>query len=137
MNLAAGLYSYCSGALSVGERIYPLTLPKGAALPALVYQLIPSDGPLHSHSDAHTGEGASSMFNRVRVQFSCWAGDYDAAEALGDELMAALDGFRGLWGDVPIGSVLFEGPQDDHDPNTFTWRRLVDALIQYGTAIGS
>jgi hypothetical protein len=138
MSFADGLYTYCSDNLSVGERVYPLTLPEGAQLPALVYQVITSQGPLHTHSSAQSGSGQPSIYQRIRVQFSCWADDFDAAEQLGDELTQKLDGYRGQWGDLRIGSVLFEGPQDDHDPQLFIWRRLLDALIQYtGGADGS
>ena len=59
MTLGDGLFAYLSATLSVGDRVYPLTLPQGAVLPAVVYQLVGGEGPLHSHSDAQDGDGTA------------------------------------------------------------------------------
>lgn len=127
MSLESGLFGRLSAALSVGDRIYPTKLPQGVTLPALVYQVIPSSGPLYSHcGDAHT--------DTVRVQLSCWADDFDDAVALANEVRAELSGDSGSWDDVVIGHCLLSGWRDDIDVETGAHRRLMDAVIQYQEA---
>ena len=84
--LSDGIYAFMSTTLSVGTEVYPSRLGQGATLPALVYQFIPSDGPLYTH-DGDTGTDVA------RVQFDCWADTYEAAVALHEELRAAVSGF--------------------------------------------
>lgn len=142
-SFAAGLYGHlvppdpADPVLSCGNRVYPLLFPEGGTLPAVVYQVMPGEGALTTHADARGGADPLPVgFTRVRVQFGCWGASYDEAEALGEELVAKLDGFHGAWGDLVVGSVLFGGPLDDYDSTTFTWRRLHDALISYQPAAG-
>jgi hypothetical protein len=118
------MFTYLSARLSIGTRIYPGRLPQGVTLPALVYQLVPSEGPTYAH------EGDLGL-DRVRVQFDCWADTYDGAMTLFTELRSAISGFRGIWGDVDVGHCLLDGWQDDEDTKTRTHRRSTDALIQY------
>ena len=132
MTLGDGLFAYLSAALSVGERVYPLTLPQGAVLPAVTYQLVGGEGPLHSHDDAQGGEGpARPSFQRSRVQLGCWADSARAAEVLGDEVEAVVDGFTGAWGEVPIASALADVSLDDWRPDVGKYRRIVDVLVQW------
>jgi hypothetical protein len=129
MTLGDGLFAHLSAVLSVGDRVYPLTLPQGAVLPAVVYQLVGGEGPLHSHGDAHDGAGAS--FQRSRVQLACWAESARAAEQLATEVVAAVDGFTGTWGAVPIASALVDTALDDWRPDVGRYRRLLDVLVQW------
>jgi hypothetical protein len=123
--LSAGIYAFMSTTLSVGTEVYPSRLAQGATLPALVYQLIPADGPIYTH-EGDTGTDVA------RVQFDCWADTYEAAVALHEELRAAVSGFTGSWGSVHIDHCLLDSPgQDDDDEKTGTFRRIVDAVIQY------
>ncbi len=131
MILGDGLYAHLSSALSVGDRVYPLTLPQGAVLPAVVYQLVGGEGALHSHGDAHDGAGAGTTFQRSRVQLACWAESARAAELLAAEVEAAVDGFTGTWGAVPIASALVDTAIDDWRPDVGRYRRLLDVLVQW------
>lgn len=131
MTLGDGLFAFLSTALSVGDRVYPLTLPQGAVLPAVVYQAVGGDGPLHSHWDAQSGASAPSSFQRSRVQLSCWGASARTAELLGAEVERALDGFSGSWGDLPVGSALVDSSIDDWRPDVGRYRRIVDVLIQW------
>jgi hypothetical protein len=132
MTLGDGLFAYLSTTLSVGDRVYPLTLPQGAVLPAVVVQLVGGEGPLHSHSDAHDGHApAGSSYQRSRVQLGCWADSARAAEVLATEVEAALDGFTGSWGGVPIASALVGLSLDDFRPDVGRYRRIVDVLVQW------
>ena len=131
MTLGDGLYAHLSSVLSVGDRVYPLTLPQGATLPAVVYQLVGGEGPLHSHGDAHDGDGAGASFQRSRVQLGCWAESARAAELLAAEVEAAVDGFSGAWGSVPIASALVDTAIDDWRPDVGRYRRILDVLVQW------
>ena len=132
MTLGDGLFAYLSATLSVGDRVYPLTLPQGAVLPAVVYQLVGGEGPLHSHGDAHDGTApAGSSYQRSRVQLGCWADRARAAEVLAAEVERAVDGFTGSWGAVPIASALVDISLDDYRPDVGKYRRIVDVLVQW------
>ena len=123
--LSAGIYSKLSAGLSVGTRVYPSRLHQGATLPAVVYQLIPSEGPIY------TNDG-DTLTDRARVQFDCWADTYEGAVALHDELRALISGDSGAWGSVTVDHCFLDSPgQDDDDEKTGTFRRITDALIQY------
>ena len=137
MSLGAGIYDFMSAGLSVGERVYPLTLPQGVTLPAITYQVI-SDVPTISHStmqDHPTYTGYEHGF--VRVQFDCYGRDYDEAEALCDELRALAVGYRGYWGTVEIDSVRPDVRLDDWDETPGVWRVIQDLIIGHRTAAGS
>jgi len=132
MTLGDGLYAHLSSALSVGDRVHPLTLPQGAVLPAVTYQLVGGEGPLHSHSDAHGGEGPTRpTFQRSRVQLGCWGDSARAAEVLAMEVESAVDGFTGSWGDVWIASALVDLSTDDWRPDVGRYRRVIDVLVQW------
>jgi hypothetical protein len=132
MTLGDGLFAYLSATLSVGDRIYPLTLPQGVVLPAVTYQLVGGEGPLHSHGDVQGGEGPMRpTFQRSRVQLGCWGDSARAAEVLAAEVEAAVDGFTGAWGDVPIASALVEISIDDWRPDVGKYRRVIDAIVQW------
>ena len=124
MSLESGIFGRLSPVLSVGTRIYPSKLPQGVTLPAVVYQLIPSEGPLYTH-DGDTG------LDRGRVQFDCWADTFDAAIALHAELRSEISGESATWDDVTVNHCLFEGHEDDQDKKTGAHRRSDDALIWY------
>ena len=137
MSLAAGIFDYLSAGLSVGERVYPLTLPQGVTLPAVSYRVV-SDVPTISHStmqDHPTYTGHEHGF--TRVQFDCYGRDYDEAEALCDELRSLAVGFRGYWGEVEIDSVLPDVRLDDWDETPGVWRVIQDLIIGHRTAAGS
>jgi hypothetical protein len=131
MILGDALYAHLSSVLSVGDRVYPLTLPQGATLPAVVYQLVGGEGPLHSHGDTRAGDGAGASFQRSRVQLGCWAESARAAELLATEVEAAVDGFTGTWGAVPIASALVDTALDDWRPDVGRYRRILDVLVQW------
>lgn len=139
MSLGAGIFAYLDGATSAGSRVYPFDLPQGASPPAITYRVIPGVGPLVTHGDLQDGSGARSRFERVRVQFDCWADSWLGAERLADELLHVVHGFRGSWGDVEVGSCLKESDLDVRDPDVGTYRRIVDVMVQYaaGTGVGS
>ena len=130
--LSDGLYAHLSSRLSVGDRVYPLTLPRGTVLPAVVYQLVGGEGPLHSHADAHDGTTPpGSSYHRSRVQLGCWADSARDAELLAAEVERAVDGFAGSWGTVPVALALVELALDDYRPDVGRYRRIVDVVVHW------
>lgn len=131
MSLAAGIFDFLSTGLSLDGRVYPLTLPQDVTLPALTYQVI-SDIPTVSHStiqDVPTFTGVRHAFSRV--QFSCYDESYDGAEALCDELDQLAVGFRGMWGDVEVGSVIPDLRLDDWDEQPGLYRVIRDLIVSH------
>jgi hypothetical protein len=100
----------------VGERVYPVTLPQGATLPAMTYQVISGAGD----GDAHTGPGLS----RRRYQFDCWAATYGTAAALGLALVQAVHARRVLG-----QAALMDNEVDQYEAETQRWRRIVDVMV--------
>lgn len=101
----------------VGSRVYPLTLPQGALLPALTYQVISGVG----EADTQSGPGVQ----RRRVQFNCWAATYGAACQLADALTAGASAKANA-----LGLVSFlDNTVDQYEPETQRWRRIVDMLV--------
>jgi hypothetical protein len=131
MSLGAGIYDFLSGELSVGDNVFPLTLPQSVTLPAMTYQLV-SETPTVTHDwqqDHPLYDGR--RYEEARVQFNAYGRTFDEAEALSDELKAAITGYRGPWGDVQIESVLPALSLDDFEPETRNWRRITDYFIQW------
>lgn len=67
----------------VGARIYPMRIPQGADLPAIVYQKI-SSVPVNSL------DGDSGL-DSVRMQFTSWASTYSVAADLSAKVRAAIN----------------------------------------------
>lgn len=132
MTLGDGLFAYLSARLSAGDRVYPLTLPQGVVLPAVMYQLVGGEGPLHSHADAHDDTGpAGPSYERPRLELSCWADSARGAELLAAEVERFVDAFRGTWGVVPVGLALVGLTLDDYRPDVGRYRRIVDLVVHW------
>lgn len=131
MSLAAGTYTFLSAGLSVGNRVYPLTLPQNATLPALTHQLV-SELPVPTHQWAQGNPlYDGTRYKQARVQFNAYGDTFDEAESLSNELEALITGYRGLWGDVQVESVLPVYSLDDYEPNVGKWRRITDYYITF------
>lgn len=136
MSLGAGISDFFSD-LSVGARVYPLTLPQDVVLPAVTYQVI-SDIHTIAHNSVQDDPAYTGITHRfTRVQFSCYASSYDAAEALCDELDALAIGYRGMWGDVEVDSVRPELRLDDWDEAPAIYRVLQDLVVGHRSVPGS
>lgn len=91
-----------------GNRIYPQTLPQGATLPAVRYLQV-SDPPEHTHS------GRSNL-RHPRFQLDCFAETYLTAKRLADQVINAIDGYRGPMGSATCYAGFQENARDNHDP---------------------
>jgi hypothetical protein len=103
--------------------MYPRKLPQGPTLPALVYQRIDT-------RRLHDLDGPDGL-PRPRMQVTCWAADVANATELAAAVRERLDGYRGAWGDVTIGSCLCVGERDLDDPETGRTAVALDYMIQF------
>jgi hypothetical protein len=127
MSLETALRSYVLAdvaiAAAVGVRMYPRRLPQGPTLPALVYQRVDT-------RRLHDFDGPDGL-PRARVQIAAWASNVAGAWELANAVRARLDGYRGAWGDVTIGSCLCVGERDIDDPETGRAGVAQDYHIQF------
>jgi hypothetical protein len=93
----------------VGFQVFPIAVPKGAALPFIVYKranIIRESalvGPIYQPV--------------VSLQIASWALNYDTARELGDEVRLALDGRTGTLSGVTISDIRLVSETDDYlDP---------------------
>ena len=113
MSLEAAIYDILSGAAGVtslvggsrSPRIFPVTIPQGKSVPAVVFQQIGSD-------DLTTCDGPGD-FRTDRVQITCWADDPDDARSLAEEVRDAMqsEAASGSLGSVTVDycCILDEG----------------------------
>jgi hypothetical protein len=104
LNANSGVRAIVGIASSPQEsRIYPGVVPDGAALPHIKYSIVSEDR-------VPTIPGTVAL-KRQRIQIECHAApmDYDAAQALGDAVYAAL-----------VGNGYQEFRTDIYSPDTMT-----------------
>jgi hypothetical protein len=112
----------------VGTRIYPMVVPRNAAMPAIAYQQI-------SGVREHTMTGPIGMV-KARFQINCWAETYATADAIAEAVRKELDGYSGVASDTWIYDItLLQGADKIEvlpgvDVLTTTGKRL-DFLVWY------
>lgn len=127
MTLEAELRTYTLAGVDVvvivGARMHARKLPQTPTLPAIVYQRVDT-------RRLHDMAGPDGL-PRPRLQITCWAtspaGAYDLAAAV----RARLDGYRGAWGSLTIGSCLCVAERDLDDPETGRSAVAQDYMIQF------
>ena len=112
--VVAALLADATVAGLVGEGIYPMAVPQGAPVPAIVYQRI-FTGPLHTL----VGDEGS---DDVRLQLSCWAPSYAVAKALAAAARAALTAAASL-------SLRTTGAIDYRDEETRHYGVILDVNL--------
>lgn len=118
------LFSFLSDqATDAASRIYPNELPQGVTLPAIRYFQV-SDPPEHTH------DGRSKL-RHPRFQLDCYADTYLKAHQLAEQVVTALDGYRGQMGQSTCGAGFVEDGRDNHDPETGRHWVSVDIEIWY------
>ena len=127
MTLETALRTYTLADAAVaalaGTRMYSRSLPQTPTLPAIVYQRIDT-------RRLHDMDGPDGL-PRPRIQLTCWATTPAAAAELAAATRERLDGFRGAWGDVQIGSCLCVGERDLDDPAVGRVGVALDYMIQH------
>ena len=117
-----GLFSFLSkGGTSAESRVYPLKLPQGVTLPAIMYFQV-------SNPFEHSHDGASKL-QHPRFQMDCWASTYLEAKTLANELLELIDGYAGMMGAATVHAAFAEDQRDNWDPDTGRHWVSVDVVI--------
>lgn len=137
MTLSTGVFSFMSAGLSVGDRVAPISLPQHADLPFLVYRVI-SVQVVITHQSAQD----HPLFDGIRycvarIQFDCYGGTHEEAEALADELLDYAAGFKGLWGELRVDRVDPAVRVADWDSDPGLHRVMQDLFVGYQQGPGS
>ena len=107
----------------VGTRMYARKLPQNPTLPAISFQRIAT-------RRLHDMAGPDGL-PRPRMQLTCWAMTPAGADDLAAVVRQRLDGYRGAWGAIDIGSCQCVGEQDLDDPETGRVAVAQDYMIQF------
>ncbi len=95
-----------------GDRIHRNRLPQSPTLPAVVYQYIPTVGPLYNLS----GESGLEF---ARLQITSWAENESEAMGLDAAIKSSLSGFNGtlvtLFAEIKVVSSLHDIDSEDTD----------------------
>ncbi len=89
----------------VAARVFPIYVPKGQSLPAIVYELISTD-PVESN-DGH------SALTYARFTVECLSKSYSEVKDLAEKVRLAVDGYSGTEASVAISSTRHMGSSDD------------------------
>jgi hypothetical protein len=110
--LTARLEAYAGLTALVGTRIYPLTLPQNATLPALTYQRIPGER-------VRSVSGATGMM-RARFEVHVWDESVSGAQAVGIQVQDALEGWSGVASTVTVKLIRIDDGRDTYEPDPAT-----------------
>lgn len=109
----------------VAGRVYPVTHPQGASLPAVVYRRV-SGQRVGQHVTA-------SGLAHPRFQFECIATTYAAAKGLANLVRVALDHYTGVPSLVHVDAILVENEIDgfnfETDEGAITFSVYIDAVV--------
>lgn len=105
---------------ALGQRVYPLTVPEGTALPAAAYSLV-------SEVDA-PAMGANTGLKRYRYQLDVVAATYVAARGA-REAVKQVARTRGVFAGVQVNDVFIENVQSVYEDGPKTFRASIDILL--------
>jgi hypothetical protein len=106
-----------------GVRMFPVKLPQGENRDSIVFNEISGIGDHHN-------EGASGLVT-VRMQIGCWSQTADGAHVLFLAVKEAIDGYRGLMGDISVQGVFIDGWRDIDDTMGNMRGKISDYKIVY------
>ncbi|MCL5995496.1 MAG: DUF3168 domain-containing protein [Chloroflexi bacterium] len=107
----------------IGARIYPLVVPQTSIRPAIAYQVI-------SNVPSYTHDGPADHA-RERIQLTLEGNSYAQARALAGEVRRKLGGYRGVVGDLTIGSSFIENDVDSYAETTRLPVVRMDVVMQH------
>lgn len=117
------LSTYAGLAALSGDRVYPLALPQGGALPALTYMRV-SEAPVLDR------DNRAARYRRDRYQIDGWAADYDTAVALRGQVRAAMGTFR-VTSAPRVDGALPAGGSDVPEAEEGQYRFRLDYMISH------
>jgi len=116
--LVAYLLNHAGLTALIGNRLYPLMMPEGTALPAVVYQRV--SGMREYQFGAYSG------MERPRISFSCWGENYGQAKQVASELKTAM---QAKTDSDPTITAFVVTETDDFDTDTGYYRVIVDFMV--------
>lgn len=104
-----------------GDRVYPVRVPQGKAMPAVAYQQVGGTG------------AACQSYGRFRYQLSAFADTYTAVTALSAAIEAALNGYEQgeIYIEVDTPAI------DQHSDSTDRYFRTQDFFIEFPNPLPS
>jgi hypothetical protein len=107
----------------VGDRISPVLLPEGSAMPAMTYQVT------RGNSDpTFDTSGLIKLF----MQFDCFGANYSDAAQLRKALVIALNGYYGTLSDgANLLLAQFQQPIDGYIPDVRQYRCAVEFYFEF------
>jgi hypothetical protein len=125
--LDEGLFDYLTHhagvATLIGTRLHPDYFSEDEELPAIAYSL-------EDDRSMHTQQGPSALRQAI-YRFDIWADTAAEAMAVARQMRVALDGYRGLFRDIPIVGAFFDGAGRSRDPDTATFNVSMRFTIHY------
>lgn len=103
----------------IDERIFPVAVVQGTALPRLTYRRI-------SGSNGYDLQGPDGL-RTVTTEVRCWARDYPVARTLADHVRRIMDGYREAISAGPFRMVRVADGEDDYDETVNAF--LATALV--------
>jgi len=107
----------------VAGRIFPDYFPQSEQLPAIAYTL-------EDDASQQTQQGPSGMREAI-YQINIWAYTRRDAMNVARELRSALDGYRGLFKDVPITGAFLDSLGRERDSDTGAYCVSMRFTIHY------
>lgn len=97
-------------ATAAGSKVHAGEVPQTTEPPYIVFFEV-GKPPTHTH------EGASNAVQQT-FQVTVWATKEPDAAAIGTQIRRAMDGYRGLMGDVPVKGAFLETEREGRDDVT-------------------
>jgi len=108
---------------AVTTRIFPVILPQGASLPAIVYQQV---------SDPSFKDIAGvTNYGNTRMQINIFSGKYSEAKSLTKKVKSALNNYSGIVDTTDVHQITVEDEIDDFEPTTQFYRVIVDVIVRF------
>lgn len=138
MLLEEALYTYLTALDSVeaviGDRLYPMRLAEGCALPAVAYSRVGA-GRTYTFDRFLT----NSAWVEARMQFACYGETALESLEAAHAILLGLSGYEGDMETLYIGSARAALEVDTYEERPRKYRRLLDIIFAYedDVSIGS
>ena len=127
MSMADALYSRLSGfaglSALVAARVYPLRAPQGAALPYVTFQRV--------HAERESAMGVDVGVVHARIQVSAWGKTFTEAEAVKEQVRAALQRWSGTAAGVVVLDSFVVSEIELYEDETGIHQHALDFTIHY------
>jgi hypothetical protein len=128
--IQAALVTFVETNLPSAGKGFPVLVPQDEPLPAWAYQRIPISGELLSHGGP-TGLVTDRIQITVQAAETTGKSAYQNVVTTADLIRAAIDGYQGLMGDVPVDYCHVRSIQDDWAAQRELPVARLDITIQY------